>query len=258
MDQSKIYPFLPFETKKIRALRQQIQKPLNKEDLFAVFFLRPFSIYVSLLVVRFTSISANAITALMLYSSFVLPPLVILFLSGKALILAGCAIYIWLYFLDVVDGEVARLRKKTSLWGYFMDTGLWFSWFLTSTVTLIGAYQLGFLDFRMIMIVLATDVAYLFVSVMMWIRDGAGQKLFQFKSTRNEHASVSLIATGGLLKKVAYLFPQKVIVAVFSVIYMYTPFAKELFLAHVSISVLAYSVAAVKKYINLQRMISEV
>ncbi|OQY00159.1 MAG: hypothetical protein B6I24_00395 [Bacteroidetes bacterium 4572_128] len=123
----KIYPSLFFDSKKTKNLRIEIQKPKAKEEFIAFYILRPISIYFSTFIVKNTSITANQITSFMAFLSFV-SPFILLFLNSILnLIFLAIILFYFIYFLDVIDGEVARLRKKTSQKGEFLDFLLWFT-----------------------------------------------------------------------------------------------------------------------------------
>lgn len=125
MPTNEALPSLPFESDRVRTVRARIQKPYSREEFLAWVCHRKLSVYVSLAISRYTKISANSITFLMLIISAVAPVAILsLARSGPALILGACLVHV-VYFLDVVDGEVARLRGATSLLGARMDACLW-------------------------------------------------------------------------------------------------------------------------------------
>lgn len=123
-----LFPFLFFESKKIRALRRDIQKPYRKEkDFFIFFVLRPISIYFSLIIHNYTKIQANHITFLMLVLSFCSPLLLLFFQKAFLVVSVSFSMmFFFILFLDVIDGEVARLRQRTSQLGEVVDAGLWY------------------------------------------------------------------------------------------------------------------------------------
>ena len=77
------YPYLPWDNKLVREVRRAIQKPYQQEELLAWLVYRRMSIYLSL------------------------------WLARKKLQVA--------YFFDLLDGEVARLRKQFSTLGCWLD-----------------------------------------------------------------------------------------------------------------------------------------
>jgi phosphatidylglycerophosphate synthase len=120
------YPYMPFESPEMRGMRRSIQKSKRDEEFLAFYLFRPLSLYLSLIIFKYTRISANMLTCIMAFYSLALPSLLIFFnaYNDRYLFLIMFSL---LYMLDVIDGEVARLRVKTSKIGYVMDALLWFS-----------------------------------------------------------------------------------------------------------------------------------
>jgi len=81
--------------------------------------MRKFSPYITWFLVKNTSISANQVTLLQFFASM----FGLALLCSASLSIAFCGIlFLHLgYLFDVIDGEVARYRKKTSLNGMFLD-----------------------------------------------------------------------------------------------------------------------------------------
>lgn len=120
------YPSLPFDSEFIKNLRVKIQKNIDDEEFVAFYLFRPFSIYLSYFLYRKTDVTANSITFVMAIYSLMMPVMfVILDVFNNLWILT--VLFTLLYFLDVIDGEVARLRNKTSKWGFVLDAVLWYS-----------------------------------------------------------------------------------------------------------------------------------
>jgi len=115
-----MYPLLPFESKKLKEIRKRVQKPFDDEDLIAWLFYRRFSIYFSLLL-NLLRVSPNVITLIaILYS---IAAVIYPWFNDNMMIgiLMGGVFHQFAYFLDLVDGEVARLSKKSSYLGLWLD-----------------------------------------------------------------------------------------------------------------------------------------
>ena len=81
--------------------------------------IRKFSPYITWYLVKFTPISANQVTLMQFVASII--GLVLLCNASLSLAFCGVILLHLGYIFDVVDGEVARYRKKTSLNGMFLD-----------------------------------------------------------------------------------------------------------------------------------------
>jgi phosphatidylglycerophosphate synthase len=121
------YPRFIFETSKIKEKRIEYQKPFHRDELTSFYLIRPFSIYISLFIFKKSNITANHITLIMMILSFVAPLIIFFTESINSLFLITPTLFFIIYSLDMIDGEVARMRKETSLTGEFFDAGLWFS-----------------------------------------------------------------------------------------------------------------------------------
>jgi len=113
-------PNLWWDSAGIREARRRAQKPRAQEELWAWLVLRRFSIYLSLALARMRWVKPNHVT-----------------LAAAAIAVAAAAwtvaaaappSWLWLfglynlaYFLDCVDGEVARLTGATSRAGQWLD-----------------------------------------------------------------------------------------------------------------------------------------
>jgi len=120
--------------------------------------MRPVTIYVSRAIARRPGPKANTITAAMLLLSIALPVLVWLVDSTRWFYLSCFAGALAILFLDVLDGEVARLRKEVSDLGYYLDMGLWFSLSTLSVVVLLRSNQ-WFLQSDLLVVVILTIAA---------------------------------------------------------------------------------------------------
>ncbi|PUE05935.1 CDP-alcohol phosphatidyltransferase family protein [Limnohabitans sp. WS1] len=120
------YPSLPFESDNIKKIRRQIQKSRENEEALAYYLFRPVSLYISMGIYKYTKIQANHITFVMAVYSLIIPLLIYFFNAIERSWIMVVA-FAGLYFLDVIDGEIARLRKKTSQLGYLLDMVLWYA-----------------------------------------------------------------------------------------------------------------------------------
>ncbi len=120
------FPSLSCDTEETKAIRQRIQKPFSQEEFLPFFVFRPVSLYLAKYMVKKTNITANQITIFMAFLSFVAPFIVYFMEPLSAFFLSAFILYNMIYFLDVLDGEVARLRKKISALGEIFDATLWF------------------------------------------------------------------------------------------------------------------------------------
>jgi len=105
---------------KIRKAREITQRPevlSHREPPYAT-FMRRFSIYVSYLFWKL-GMTANQVTILMIICS--LTGSLSYVLRNIYVNIIGIVLFQLSYFLDHVDGEVARLRKQSSLFGVYLD-----------------------------------------------------------------------------------------------------------------------------------------
>lgn len=117
------YPSLFFDSPEIKKSRIIAQKELSVADPFSFYTFRKFSIYLSVALVRRTSITGNQISLFMVMFAFLSAP-ILLFTNASSFWYPLC--YLIIYFLDVVDGEVARLRQQKSKLGKWLDILLWY------------------------------------------------------------------------------------------------------------------------------------
>ena len=101
--------------------RKKVVKPqINyTSPWYARKVIRKFSPYITWYLVKYTPISANQVTLM----QFVVSLVGLAFLCSASLLIAFCGVVLLHlgYIFDVVDGEVARYREKTSLSGMFLD-----------------------------------------------------------------------------------------------------------------------------------------
>lgn len=137
-----VYPSFPGEGEQMKSLRRETQKPFSREDFVTFYFLRPVSIYLSLWITKQTKLSANQITYLMAILAFVAPVLVFFQKDLSSTVWVGMIMYHIVFMLDMVDGEVARLRDTVSKKGEIVDATLWFL-----LPTLYGVYSIKILQY---------------------------------------------------------------------------------------------------------------
>lgn len=131
------YPKFIFDSKRIRESRKKIQRKIGDEDFYSSFSCRPFTIYISHFLVKYTTVKANPITFVMAFLS-VLAPILLYFVNTPVLFIALTLFaYLFILFLDVLDGEVARLRNETSELGKYIDSVLWYTLGALSVVFLL-------------------------------------------------------------------------------------------------------------------------
>ena len=121
------YPRFIFDTSKVKELRKKIQKDIKTDEITAFYIVRPWSIYISIFLYKFTNLTANNVTFLMMILSFIFPLNVYLITSLNDVLLYTPIYFYILYSLDMIDGELARLRNTPSKLGEFYDSALWFS-----------------------------------------------------------------------------------------------------------------------------------
>lgn len=159
------YPSLFCDKKEIKELRVKYQKPLSQDDFFAFFTFRPLTIYISLFISKYTKITANQITIFMALLAFLSPLIIYVQTSIDMLFAVGFILYFFVYFLDFVDGEVARQRKTISKKGEIFDASLWF--YLPLIHISYMMKLVTFLDLNNIIIILLLTVN--FTSIYVWI-----------------------------------------------------------------------------------------
>lgn len=116
------FPAFIADNESISQLRRQIQKKWAKEEYWSFYVVRPISIYISLFITNKTKLSPNALTIIGI--AFGLLSAAFFMLGSPAAVLIGCAFYQASYLIDCLDGEVARIVKKTSNFGIWLDIGL--------------------------------------------------------------------------------------------------------------------------------------
>lgn len=154
------YPTIKWESEEIKAIRSKCQKPTAVEEPFARYFLRRISIYVTLFFNKI-GLLPNFVSLLSLIFFF-LTGLVLIPGTPLALSLALLC-YILGYLFDCVDGEMARLRNKTSKKGEFLDNIIRGNTvIITIGIVLSIFYLLGFMDFiPLILLYVGTTIAFL-------------------------------------------------------------------------------------------------
>ena len=144
------------------------------EQLISDRALRPFSIYVSYFLSR-RGVTANQVTTVMAICCFVGG--LCYFPRNIYINIAGIVLLSLNYFLDLVDGEVARLRNECSVLGLFIDNAS--HQICNPIFALCFGMHIYFLDRSNIFILLLTLLLY---SVLNWHRgttSGEKAALFQ-------------------------------------------------------------------------------
>jgi len=138
MHTNKQIPKTWFDNEDILELRKKVQKSWEKEEFWAWYFLRRFSIYISKFIAEKTKISPNFLTFLGIVFGLLTS---ICFLIGtKNTILLGIFLYQVTYLLDCIDGEVARITSKISNAGAWLDLGLRYTLYL-SFISIIFSFS---------------------------------------------------------------------------------------------------------------------
>lgn len=117
------YPYMPWDNEDMRSLRQLIQKPFESEEFLAWILYRRISIYVSRILAVWCFITPNMITTLAIAAILLSMAVAFMWPSTTPLLIA-IGLTQFAYFLDLVDGEVARIRKQFSQFGVLLDAVL--------------------------------------------------------------------------------------------------------------------------------------
>lgn len=198
IDAKNKFPSLFLDSKNISDLRKKVQKSFYYDEFFPFMIFRPFSIYISLLIFNKTNISANNITILMSILSF-LAPIIIFFINPiSTFFLVSFILYFFIYFLDIIDGEIARLREETSLIGKIYDATLWF---YLPLLYIIYIYKISlFYNFKYV-------VVFSLLSIFSNIMSDILQKIFSdYKSAndKKKYYSINII----IIYILRFLFSQ--------------------------------------------------
>ena len=114
------YPYLPWDSQQVRELRGKVQKKFSEEEFLAWLIYRRVSLYLSLFLSSKSQITPNLITSLAIILAILgafLP-----WLKTNSLAIIGGVFVVQLsYILDLVDGEVARLKGLHSIVGKWLD-----------------------------------------------------------------------------------------------------------------------------------------
>jgi phosphatidylglycerophosphate synthase len=95
------------------------QTPKKKIAHRLGFVYRRVSPYLSYIIINYTRIGANFFSVLAIFTPIVASALFLKY--SPMFILAGALLHQLGYFFDVMDGEIARLRKKDTIQGAFTD-----------------------------------------------------------------------------------------------------------------------------------------
>lgn len=134
--EQKDFPSLWIDHKKVKVLRIQIQKPWIKEEFWSFYAMRPFSIYLSTFLAKKTKVTPNMLTGLAILIGCISS--VCYMFGTKIFILLGVFLYQLSYLLDCMDGEVARLTKRISAWGVWLDIGVHYTFHLVYFAAIFG------------------------------------------------------------------------------------------------------------------------
>ena len=143
---------------------RRICQPPREESWWFTYIGRPISIYLTKLLL-YTPITGNQVTILMLIAGVAAGTL---FISGNYWYsIAGALLFMLSILLDLVDGEVARYRKASSLRGWYLDR-------LTHNIVypyiFVGISFGGYADFHDIRIFIFGFSASLFVLLMFLVQ----------------------------------------------------------------------------------------
>jgi len=146
------WPYVWGEPSRIREIRRQVQKPLEKEELWAWLTIRRVSIYISLILSRFPAISPNLVTSIAVVLCFVASLWIVS--ANNAPGLAVALVYNLVYLLDCVDGELARLTDRCSRMGLWLDEMLGFGLMSMSCALTYRVCGYTFAEHRGILVVI--------------------------------------------------------------------------------------------------------
>jgi len=252
MSRNTKFPSLFFDSDKITNIREYAQKIFHKEELTAFYIIRPFSIYISLFIVNKTRITANSITFTMMLLSFFFP--IILFYSNTIDMLFAIApiLFFILYILDIVDGEVARLREKISILGEFYDVALWFTFPLLFIVYIYKICEFQNLNMILFIVALTTVLGELFVLVSKELF--CKKDLFNFLNKKENFLySIILLIKFILSKPIIYLL-YPVLFYLFNY-YMYKP--NIIFILFWSGVLFSYNIYSIIKFNKIVQSIKD-
>jgi phosphatidylglycerophosphate synthase len=156
---SNNFPSNFFDSSVTTQKRITAQKPYSKADYFTFFTYRKFSIYLSTFCI-YLNISATFITYLSMLAFIASIAICFIVPINQSLILVPLLWHLG-YFLDVVDGEIARLTKSTSSNGALLDKYI----FLLCVLSFYNFLILIFPDkhlytYFIILLLLTTDIFF--------------------------------------------------------------------------------------------------
>jgi len=196
----EIYPSFPGENEEMKVfLRRETQKPFSREDFVTFYFLRPVSIYISLWIQKYTRLSANQITYIMAILAFVAPVVVFFQTTLSSTIWTGMILYHIVFMLDMIDGEVARLRGTVSKKGEIVDATLWF--LLPALYVVYSTKILQFIHFDILSIAI---IMVIVSSVMTFIL----QKIYPPKQNISKYIPQTMSIRGRIQYMVRYMLSQ--------------------------------------------------
>ena len=245
--------------KNIEALRSKAQKGIKHDELFCFILLRPFSLYFSWFLYSKTTITANAVTYLMFALSFLLP-IVISTIKSEMFFYVISGFYLFILFLDQIDGELARLRGVFSKIGYFFDLSLWFTLSIWSILLLYRLEQNDIISDLSFWSLISLEFVFLYLSVFDYFRRGAADKIFTHgvssKQISDKNAFDS--KTPHLLWRLVLLVPQKNLLFLLIPVYFYFNIESSGVLQlHLFISFVGYLCASVIKIHAFRKLLNE-
>ena len=166
-----IYPFFPFESEEIKKERKKAQHNIENDEFIMFLFFRPISIFFSVFIVKNTKITANAITFVMAVIGLLGPILLVFSNTINQVLWISCIYLLLTSLLDVIDGEVARLRKVESKVGLVLDASLWFYYPLMYIMVVFKLSQLLNLSYLMPLLVIIGVFHELFCFFSLYIYD---------------------------------------------------------------------------------------
>jgi hypothetical protein len=214
---------------KVEFLRSQQEiKGLPGEPVYARLFLRRFSFFITP-VIAILPISPNMITVLSILTG--ITGAIFLMLPGVKNYYIGFSLIFTWYFLDVLDGDLARFKRKQSLKGVYIDilghyvvNPLIFSSFgvyLALMFNNINYFALGFASFVFHQYSrLASDIYYSVMYEQLDTNSNPRQALDKLSTIRHSDGKAADNIIKTLRKPAAYIFDAISITTVFGILRM--------------------------------------
>jgi phosphatidylglycerophosphate synthase len=179
-----------------------IRKTICLDSWWGRFFLDPFSIRLTWLVVNFTRLTPNAVTLLTI--PFSLASAALFYLGQPIYLIFGAFLYEFGFLLDTVDGKLARLKGESSRLGASLDIYLdSIGFFVNLFALVLGQYRLsgkaGFL---------IVGIIYLFLHMVQLLNKYIGITTLG-KDFKKDFYEDYEGAGGGLLGKIKRVFARR-------------------------------------------------